>query len=510
MSDHTIAAPSVAGALAQRLRAAAPILVPTAVPQPDADPARDASILLELIVTAVRDNLSHERMWLLLVVVSGSYPTGEQVRDGVRHFELSDHTGSMVWLLDESLERAREIGDVDRDINIVSGCVIVDVDHTARHDLHTGIQQVIRNTIPHWVGDHEIVLAAWTGKGGALRGITPVERGRVVDWYGSPATEVRVSDDEDSDVVPLIVPWRSVIVLPDVSMPEVVEELAGLARWTANRVVTIGYDCIPAVSADMIPVGGSNRFIRYLSAVKYMDRVVAISASAAVEFQGYVDTLPTQGLIGPVVVECALPAERGPNRPPAASARTGPSIVLAVGSFEPRKNHLALLYAAESLWREGLEFELDLIGGMGWGTDVPKLVEDLQRSGRVISMRYRVSNGALQEAYARARFTVFASLHEGYGLPVAESVAAGVPSITADFGSTAEIARAGGVVTIDPRDDDALIAAMRSLLTDDERLDLLRSEILARPSRSWADYAGELWQYGVAPELAVLTKEQTA
>ncbi len=41
-------------------------------------------------------------------------------------------------------------------------------------------------------------------------------------------------------------------------------------------------------------------------------------------------------------------------------------IVLAVGSHEPRKNHLAVLHAAELLWREGLLFTLTFVGGHSW------------------------------------------------------------------------------------------------------------------------------------------------
>lgn len=97
------------------------------------------------------------------------------------------------------------------------------------------------------------------------------------------------------------------------------------------------------------------------------------------------------------------------------------------------------------------------------------------------------------EAYAGARFTVFPSLHEGYGLPVAESLAYGTPVITSSYGSTAEIAAAGGCVLVDPRDDDQLVAAMRRLLTDDAELERLRGEARGRPVWTWEQYAAQVW-----------------
>jgi glycosyltransferase involved in cell wall biosynthesis len=109
-----------------------------------------------------------------------------------------------------------------------------------------------------------------------------------------------------------------------------------------------------------------------------------------------------------------------------------------------------------------------------------------------------VDDATMLESYHRARFTVFPSLHEGYGLPVAESLALGTPAITTVYGSTAEIAADGGCLLVDPRDDDSLVSAIRTLLVDDDVLARLHAEIAARPARTWDDYATELWQELVA------------
>jgi glycosyltransferase involved in cell wall biosynthesis len=161
-----------------------------------------------------------------------------------------------------------------------------------------------------------------------------------------------------------------------------------------------------------------------------------------------------------------------------------------------------VLFAAETLWREGLEFELSFIGGMAWGEELPARIAELQAAGRPIRVQRSVGQAILAKSYADAAFTVFASLHEGYGLPVAESLAAGTPVITADFGSTAEIAAGGGCVTVDPRDDLALTDAMRVLLTNPARLAELRAALARGESRSWDTYAAELWSILVEPEFA--------
>ena len=152
------------------------------------------------------------------------------------------------------------------------------------------------------------------------------------------------------------------------------------------------------------------------------------------------------------------------------------------------------------LWREGLDFRLRFIGGgsLSFIRVFDRRVAEL-RQGRRVEVLRGVDDAVLLSSYAEARFTVFPSLHEGYGLPVAESLAHGVPVVTSDYGSTAEIAVDGGCLTVDPRDDDAIIEAMRSLLVDDVVLDRLRAECLARPERTWDTYADELWNELVVP-----------
>ncbi len=202
------------------------------------------------------------------------------------------------------------------------------------------------------------------------------------------------------------------------------------------------------------------------------------------------------------MLECPLAVEgpSSPVEPPELPSE--PPLVICVGSLEPRKNHLALLYAAERLWREGLQFQLLLIAGSGWGAEVPARIRQLQHAGRPITSRRSATDGEVVAAYRAARFSVLASLHEGFGLPVAESLAWGTPVITSNYASTHEIAAGGGALLIDPRDDEALTDAMRALLTDDILVETLRHQARNRPSRTWEHYAADLWDRLVRPVLA--------
>ncbi|SCX51762.1 Glycosyltransferase involved in cell wall bisynthesis [Klenkia marina] len=493
-SAHAPEAPSVHGvgaALAQRLRAVAPFVV-EAVPDADPVPQQDAGTVLTTLVEELRSRADASKAWLVWTALTGAFPTHDELASMRRHLELTDTLGSVQWLLEAGLSAVVGGGSPDAELEVLDQGVVVDVDFCATSDHHTGIQRVVRETVPRWVRDHDLTLVAWTAAGGATRRLTGSETDRVIRWGTSSAART-----VDGPTRPrLVVPWRSVVVFPENPEPQRCPALAALAELSGNTATVLGYDCIPVVSPELIHPGLPDRFMRYLHLVKHARTVAAISSSARDEFEGFSQMMGAQGLTGPAVVEVALPMQV-----PEVEARpspTGAPLVIAVGSFEPRKNQLAVLHAAERLWREGHRFRLRFIGGGGWRTEFDAELNRLAARGRDVDIAVRLSDRELWQAFADARFTVFASLHEGYGLPVAESLAHGTPALTTGYGSTAEIAAEGGALTVDPRDDDALMAGMRRLLTDDDLLCELEAQAASRPTRTWDDYAAESWRVLVA------------
>ena len=508
-SPTTQATPAelVLAALGRRLRAALEVLDPTA------DPDQDPGGLVAAVVAAVRRELSDDRIWLALTAVAGCYPTRTEVDATRRAFELGDDVELSFVLLDHALAMAETGSNVSTDIRIVADAVLVDVDHSAAHDLHTGIQRVVREVVPVLAADHELVLVRWTANTDALTGLSRLETQRVLTWSELERRQQRHADEPNQDFDQadrtVLVPWRSVLVLLEVPPTDAADRLAGLGDKSGNRLAGVFYDAIPVASADMVPTADTTKFVRYLTGVKFAARMAGLSAAATAEIRGFTTALATQGLPGPLVACVPLPTP--PPRPASGRPRlrdfspgsTGPEpSVLVIGSHEPRKNHLAVLHAAERLWREGLRFRLEFIGGSGWGEDFPDRVAALRRAGRPVRSRRAVPDAELQQALASAAFTVFPSLHEGFGLPVAESLTFGTPVLTSDFGSLAEIGREGGCLMVDPRDDDELVTGMRRMMTEPGLLDRLTAEIADRPRRTWSDYAADLWAFLVEPELS--------
>lgn len=346
-----------------------------------------------------------------------------------------------------------------------------------------------------WSRDHDVVPVAWTSSNESMRRLEPVELARVVH-YGIPFEDV-VAEPQ----ITLVVPFNSTVLVLEVPSHGLCDQLESVAEYSGNKVGLLGYDAIPVVSADTVPDPETERFVKYLSVVKHSHRVAGISAAATGEFAGFARALAAQGLTGPETVSIPLPVDIPDHEivPPAGA--DGKPLVLVVGSQEPRKNHRAILHAATILWNEGIDFRLRFIGGGSiWFTrQFDKEVARLAKAGHSVEVLRGIADDVLLDSYQRASFTVFPSLHEGYGLPVAESLALGVPVITSNYGSTAEIAADGGCLVVDPRSDEELTVAMRRLLTEPALAASLREEIAARPTRTWDDYANELWDGLVAP-----------
>ena len=438
---------------------------------------------------------STEEIWLTLAVVTGALPVRDEVIDAVRLVRLD---GARALL--RSVLRERANGFIlnrlqMRRVRVVTAAVVVDVHHTARTGLATGIQRVVRKSIAEWSKEHQMVLVGWDGADRTLRELDPPLRRNAL--YG---TVPDAKADPSSDI---LVPWRSRYVLPELATEdERTSRIAALAEFSGNRTSTIGFDCVPLTTAETAHIGMSAAFSRTLVAVSHMDRVATISEAAAVEYRGWREMLAGVGRKGPDIQRILLPSEAGSvddtslARASAELVAGDLPLVVCVGSHEPRKNHLAVLHAAELLWREGHEFSLVFIGGNAWNSEgFDAQLERLRIEGREVASFSAITDELLWSAYRLARFTVFPSLNEGFGLPVAESLAVGTPVLTARYGSMAEIASQGGAVTVDSRDDHDIARGMRELLTDDALLERLRGEASRRDNSSWAEYAAELWDF---------------
>jgi glycosyltransferase involved in cell wall biosynthesis len=154
---------------------------------------------------------------------------------------------------------------------------------------------------------------------------------------------------------------------------------------------------------------------------------------------------------------------------PFSAARTQPALsnlparyLLHVGTIQPRKNLVRLLDAFAALPDPNLH--LVLAGKNGWlAAEIWQHAKALGLNERLHWLAY-VPDADLPRLYAHAQAFVFPSLFEGFGFPVLEAMAAGVPVVCSDGGALPEVVGDAALV-VPAQDTAALQTALGRVLT---------------------------------------------
>ena len=140
---------------------------------------------------------------------------------------------------------------------------------------------------------------------------------------------------------------------------------------------------------------------------------------------------------------------------------------LCVATIEPRKNIGAILNAYGSLPPSLRErYPLVLAGDRGWRSEsIHRQIDQGRQHGWLRYLGY-VPEADLPILFAGARGFVFPSLYEGFGLPVLEAMASGIPVLTSADSTLSEVA-SDAALLVNPEDEAAITAGIRILLEDD-------------------------------------------
>jgi glycosyltransferase involved in cell wall biosynthesis len=276
--------------------------------------------------------------------------------------------------------------------------------------------------------------------------------------------------------------------------------VAAKRRYRIGFAVLV-HDMIPVENGNLVERRHAIQFRRWLAEMapsadviltisKYSRQALLQFAAAARWRMPRVDVIRLGGEWSP------LPAARRSRRcgsNPGERMDLPGKFVLVVSTLEIRKNHHLLVRVWRRLiTRHGADAVPVLIfaGQVGWM--VEDLLADLAASnwlaGR-IAHRPGLCDAELDQAYDRCLFTIFPSLCEGWGLPVAESLAHGKFCVASNRTSIPEV---GGdlIDYFDPADDDEAVEKVERLLFEPGYLAAREARLRAeyRPS-TWADCA---------------------
>lgn len=165
--------------------------------------------------------------------------------------------------------------------------------------------------------------------------------------------------------------------------------------------------------------------------------------------------------------------------------------VLYLGTIEPRKNLARLLEAFALVADSFPEYSLVIAGKKGWMTDdLFKIVTKMDLHSRVIFPGF-VGEDDKPDLLRGATAFVYLSLYEGFGIPVLEAMACGLPTITSDISSLPEVA-GDGAILVDPEDIASIGKSIRGLLSDSQLRQTMSARAISQAKLfSWKKVAAE-------------------
>lgn len=273
-----------------------------------------------------------------------------------------------------------------------------------------------------------------------------------------------------------------------------------IRKYTGVKVVTCCYDLIPVLYPQYCVNDVAGLFTSYfLEVADGSDLILCISKQSERDLN---DMLNRTGGARPPTLVFPL----GDNVPMATTGEISPAVkaicqepfILFVSTIERRKNHEVLYRAYHLLCWQGKRTDLPklvFVGMQGWG--VSELMKDIELDplthGLIVRLNH-VTDTELRALYEAARFCVFPSLYEGWGLPVGEALSLGKAVICSDRGSLPEV---GGesVRYVSPWDPQAWADEIYRMATDADFRSSLENKVRRDyQTRKWADAAASVKQ----------------
>lgn len=154
--------------------------------------------------------------------------------------------------------------------------------------------------------------------------------------------------------------------------------------------------------------------------------------------------------------------------------------ILYVGELQPRKNIIRFLEAYSKLdINLRHDYKLVLVGRIRDDNFKNKVNEAIKKFkiGEQVKQFSYATDDDLPKLYSGAKFLIYPSLFEGFGLPVLESISCGTPVISSNTSSLPEVVGQAGIL-INPEDIYQIKSAMEKLLLDEQIYQELKDKCL--------------------------------
>lgn len=248
-----------------------------------------------------------------------------------------------------------------------------------------------------------------------------------------------------------------------------------------RRVVSTFHDLF-VLSAEYSTPEFRERFAAQArTAAERSDLIIAVSMFTARQVEQLLKVEPARIRVIPHGMRRVAPGARLTNRE---------RMILFVGALQRRKNIVRLVEAFEGVppgWK------LVLAGSFGFGAR--EALERIDRSSRKddIQVLGYVPEPVLEDLYRRASIFAFASLDEGFGMPLLDAMARGVPVLTSNTSALPEVS-GDAALLVDPLDVNSIADGLRKLTNDDMlRADLVQKGLKRSEAFTWEKAVEGTW-----------------
>ena len=424
-------------------------------------------------------------------------------------------------------------------ITVEPDSIFIDISHTLNYPFNTGIQKVVRkigeslisNPKVYWVIwnevnqvwqliDNEIVSrnlpfqnesfvnsrnigkrakisliffrAFWHGMYSSYRYLitnydseSRVSTGRFlrIAKYFKNYRSHKVNPKNRNEIISPLIFNQTLLIVEPIQGESITRRLYYLPKIA--RLSVLVYDLIPLSHPEYFASTSIHNFPNYLKVLSKADNLITISEFTSSQIRNFVPNFATKNL-----TSIPLPIDLEDGIVDTSQDRLVP-MFLCVGSFEPRKNHMSVLKAAEWCWSEGFEFELTLVGGQGWGNlDIREYISYLQNKKFDIRVFRDASDSQVVNLYSQAFALITIPWVEGFGLPLAEAISTGKFVIASKIDSHLEFGQVEGVYFVNPDEIDMISSAMQTIL---KSYKTTTDKVIRRKSEfTWSDYSTRL------------------
>ena len=264
------------------------------------------------------------------------------------------------------------------------------------------------------------------------------------------------------------------------------------------KYLAIVHDLIPLYMPELFTKEHKLRFKIFTDICKHQaDAVIAVSNATKKDVVKYMNIPPKKVHVIYEGANSDFTTERNESSITQTMEKyhIDSDYILCLSTVEPRKNMLRTIQAFEQCaQRPGWNYKLVIVGKSGWNNgEIYDYVQTHDVRRHVIFTGY-VTDEEVRDIYANASLFVYASLCEGFGIPILEAMQSGIPVITSNLSSMPEVA-GDACELIDPYDTDEIRNAMIRVLSSEERRQTMRQRGIRQAAQfSWDQCAQEVLQ----------------